>query len=356
MTDDFELDPREQELRRRFDTLAATPDDPDAVLDSMRPRLRRAQRNHRLATSAVATLVLVGAVVVGLAAFRGSDTGSVRITPPAGSTPSAPTSTTTPSDPTTPTVSTPTGPDSTVPTGTAPTGGTLPEPTGTTPTGGTTPATTPEPGPTTVPVISDTPYASAGGSIVVHRSGPAISLGSSTPAAGYTQEVHDNGPTRVEVRLRQRGHRVANSRRARERRARRRDDATLKSGRPRVYDDVGTSVYATTCHRELRRTSWTRLRMTVPSWRPTRVVTNATSLPDVTAHVVDRHVLDEPPERALLLVRGAFGGHEGLPVETVAQLRRREGPEHVEVEAVPRQLVRTPRPHPGQVRCRGRSR
>ena len=52
-----------------------------------------------------------------------------------------------------------------------------------------------------MPVTSDTPYASAGGSIVVHRSGSAISLGSSTPAAGYTQEVHDNGPTRVEVRF-----------------------------------------------------------------------------------------------------------------------------------------------------------
>ena len=52
-----------------------------------------------------------------------------------------------------------------------------------------------------MPASSDTPYTSAGGSIVVHRSGSTISLGSSTPAAGYTQEVHDNGPTRVEVRF-----------------------------------------------------------------------------------------------------------------------------------------------------------
>jgi hypothetical protein len=37
--------------------------------------------------------------------------------------------------------------------------------------------------------------------MVVHRSGSTISLGSSTPATGYTQEVHDNGPTRVEVRF-----------------------------------------------------------------------------------------------------------------------------------------------------------
>jgi hypothetical protein len=203
MTDDFEFDPREQELRRRFDTLDAAPDDPDAVLDSMRPRLRRAQRNHRVATSAVATLVLVGAVVVGLAAFRGRDTGSVRITPPAGSSPSGPTTTAAPPAPGTPTVSTPAGPDNSDPTATSPAGGTRPEPAATgTPAGGTTPPpTTPAPEPTTVPATSDTPYASAGGSIVVHRSGSAISLGSSTPAAGYTQEVHDNGPTRVEVRF-----------------------------------------------------------------------------------------------------------------------------------------------------------
>jgi hypothetical protein len=201
MTDDFEFDPREQELRRRFGALDTAPDDADAVLDSMRPRLRQAQRNHRIATSAMATLVLVAAVVVGLAVFRGSDSGSVRITPPAGNSPSAPT-TTAPPDSSTPTVSTSAGVDNTAPTGSTPTGETRPEPSGTgTPAGGTTPATTPEPGPTTAPVNSDTPYASAGGSIVVHRSGSTISLGSSTPAAGYTQEVHDNGPTRVEVRF-----------------------------------------------------------------------------------------------------------------------------------------------------------
>ena len=354
MTDDFELDPREQELRRRFDTLAATPDDPDAVLDSMRPRLRRAQRNHRLATSAVATLVLVGAVVVGLAAFRGSDTGSVRITPPAGSTPSAPTSTTTPSDPTTPTVSTPTGPDSTVPTGTAPTGGTLPEPTGTTPTGGTTPATTPEPGPTTVPVISDTPVRVGGRLDRGPPIGPGDLTGLEHPAAGYTQEVHDNGPTGGGG-LRQRGHRVANSRRARERRARRRDDATLKSGRPRVYDDVGTSVYATTCHRELRRTSWTRLRMTVPSWRPTRVVTNATSLPDVTVTSSIATCSTSPRSRVAARTRRVWrprrpAGRDrrAAPPPRGSRARRSRGG--------PTPARRTPRPHPGQVRCRGRSR
>jgi hypothetical protein len=44
-------------------------------------------------------------------------------------------------------------------------------------------------------------FASAGGSIVVARDDGSISLASSTPAAGFGVEVHDNGPTRVEVRF-----------------------------------------------------------------------------------------------------------------------------------------------------------
>jgi hypothetical protein len=203
MTDDFEFDPLESELRRRFDTLEPAREDPEAVLDAMRPRLRRAQRNHRILTSAAATFVVVVALVVGLAAFRGSDTGRIRVTPPASQTPSASTTTTTttvPPDQGMPNVSTPDGADDSGPTGAAPTGGTQPEPTGTSaPTGDTAPEPAPES--TTTPPSSDTPYTSPGGSIVVHRSGSTISLGSSAPAAGYTQEVQDNGPTRAEVRF-----------------------------------------------------------------------------------------------------------------------------------------------------------
>ncbi len=194
MTDDFEFDPLESELRRRFDTLDARQEDPDAVLDAMRPRLRRAQRNHRIANSAAASLVVVAAVVVGLAAFRGSDTGSVRVTPPATHSPSVST-TIAPPDQGTPAVSTPDGTGESDQSGHAPTDGSQSTPTGS--------GTVPEPVPeqTTTPPSSDTPQTSPGGSIVVHRSGSTISLGSSTPAAGYTQEVHDNGPTRVEVRF-----------------------------------------------------------------------------------------------------------------------------------------------------------
>src|SRR5947209_924821 len=36
-------------------------------------------------------------------------------------------------------------------------------------------------------------YTSPGGSIVMRRVGNTISLASTTPSAGFTQEVHDNG-------------------------------------------------------------------------------------------------------------------------------------------------------------------
>lgn len=44
-------------------------------------------------------------------------------------------------------------------------------------------------------------FASAGGSIVVDVEGTTLSLVSSSPAAGFGAEVHDNGPTDVEVRF-----------------------------------------------------------------------------------------------------------------------------------------------------------
>jgi hypothetical protein len=44
-------------------------------------------------------------------------------------------------------------------------------------------------------------FSAAGGSIDVTVANGAVSLASSAPAAGFTQEVHDNGPTRVEVRF-----------------------------------------------------------------------------------------------------------------------------------------------------------
>jgi hypothetical protein len=44
-------------------------------------------------------------------------------------------------------------------------------------------------------------FSSVGGSITVSVTDGALSLTSSTPAAGFSAEVHDNGPSRVEVRF-----------------------------------------------------------------------------------------------------------------------------------------------------------
>jgi hypothetical protein len=200
MNDDLRFDPVDDELRRRFDAHARPDGDPDLVLDQMRPRLQRARQRRRAAFTGGAALVAV--VVVGASVALGSaggGDGSVR-TPPA-----------TRPDRTVPTVVT-TVPQPTVTTtgGTGATDGTTP-PQPTTPTGtdGTTgngssgSGEVAPPAPTTAPPVAQAPtYTSVGGSITVNFDGSStISLASSSPAAGFTAEVHDNGPTRVEVRF-----------------------------------------------------------------------------------------------------------------------------------------------------------
>jgi hypothetical protein len=44
-------------------------------------------------------------------------------------------------------------------------------------------------------------FSSVGGSIVVAVHGSSLSLVSSSPAVGFEAEVHENGPSRVEVRF-----------------------------------------------------------------------------------------------------------------------------------------------------------
>jgi hypothetical protein len=51
-----------------------------------------------------------------------------------------------------------------------------------------------------VPPVSQS-FSSFGGSITVSVTDGALSLTSSSPSAGFSAEVHDNGPTRVEVRF-----------------------------------------------------------------------------------------------------------------------------------------------------------
>jgi hypothetical protein len=172
--DPFDGDPLDAKLRRRFGGGASSDADPDVVLDAMRPQLQRARTRRRAAiASAVGGIAAIMVVLVlVLAGGSGSDS-SVR-TPPASQGPV----TTGPPTPTT-APTTPTGPADTVPE--------------------TVPTTTN--GAPSSPADQETSYSSDGGSIVVTFAGGEVSLSSSSPAAGYTAEVHDNGPARVEVRF-----------------------------------------------------------------------------------------------------------------------------------------------------------
>ena len=203
MNDDWSFDPVDDELRRRFGDQAADPGDADRVLDELRPRLRRARTRRRAAFSGALATVAVLLVLAVVALSGGGGRGSVR-TPPAGGAGDVrpgPGVTTTVPQPTVTTLDDHGGggsgaDDSTVTTpgpadgaGTGGTGGT----------GAATPAA--DPVPPSAPTVRQESYSSAGGSIVVTSDGTAVSLVSQTAATGYTAEVHDNGPTRVEVRF-----------------------------------------------------------------------------------------------------------------------------------------------------------
>jgi hypothetical protein len=191
------FDPLDDELRRRFGASAPADADPDLVLDAMRPQLRRARVRRRAsiatALGGIAAVVVVLAFVLGGGGDGG--TGSVRVPPATNG----------------PVTSVPTSPSTTTPTGGSATPGTVPDTVddrgtdvATTVPGSsaTTPASAP---PDTAPVTQAPPsqssYSSAGGSITVNLANGAVSLASSSPAPGYSAELHDNGPTRVEVRF-----------------------------------------------------------------------------------------------------------------------------------------------------------
>jgi hypothetical protein len=103
-------------------------------------------------------------------------------------TPSIPDATT----PSIPDATTPSLPDVTTPSTPDPTTPTLPEPGD----------DNGHDGGVVTPVPASTQaFSSVGGSIVVSTDGTSVSLVTSSPAAGFGAEVHDNGPSRVEVRF-----------------------------------------------------------------------------------------------------------------------------------------------------------
>jgi hypothetical protein len=196
MNDDFGFDPHDpidDALRRRFEAGAPDGSDPDSVLDSIRPRLQRARTQRRAAiASALGGVAVVVVVLLLVLGGGGGGTGSVR-TPPASHSPvhtAPPTPTTTPTGGP-PTLDTIAGDDHGKDGATGDPAVSAPDATS---------PTVPAPEtPRTIP--SQASYTSDGGSIVVAFTDGQVSLMSNTPAAGYTAEIHDNGPTRVEVRF-----------------------------------------------------------------------------------------------------------------------------------------------------------
>lgn len=190
MNDDLHPDVVDEELRRRFGAGAPSGADPDAVLDAMRPRLQHARNRRRASFASAIAGVAVLVVVLAFALDGSGGDGSVRV-PPATKGPVS-------TAPTTPT---------TAPSGGAATPDSLPDDHGNDETTATVPDATP---PTESPSVTTAPaetsifqawYPSDGGSITVDLIDGRVSLTSSSPAAGFTDEVRDNGPTRVEVRF-----------------------------------------------------------------------------------------------------------------------------------------------------------
>lgn len=201
MNDDTRFDPVDDELRRRFVDTGSSPGDPEVVLDSMRPRLQRARTRRRAAFTGALATVAIALVAVSLA-LGGGGGGSVRTPPASHSTVPRP-------DPSVPST-TPGGVTTTAdihggdrgaagnpPSSVGESSGKAAGSGSAASSGDGTSAT-----PTTAPTVAEEhPYSSAGGSIVVSFSNGQVSLVSNAPADGFSAEVHDNGPTRVEVRF-----------------------------------------------------------------------------------------------------------------------------------------------------------
>jgi hypothetical protein len=189
----LDFDPVDRELRRRLGG-PASGRDAGPVLEELRPRLRRARRRHHVTTFGAGLVVVAVAVATTLSVVGGATPFRVQ-TRPAAPGPS-------------PIATTLAPPTSTAPGG-ARAGGDQPAastgvPATANPGVGGAFAGTGAPVSTTStppPVPATQRYSSAGGSIVVQITAGAVSLVSNTPADGFTANVHDDGPDRVEVRF-----------------------------------------------------------------------------------------------------------------------------------------------------------
>jgi hypothetical protein len=188
MSDDsLGFEPIDDELRRRLGAAGPRPGDPEVALGALRPRYRRAKRRHQTVVVGGSVLAIAAIIGAGTAALSagGPSSQNVRIPAANSSVPSRETTTTAPVNPALTTA---------------------PQQNGNTGTGGSTagsgngsgaaPATTAAPA-----APSTKTYPSAGGSVTVKLENGALSIVSTKAASGYTEERHDTGPDRVEVRF-----------------------------------------------------------------------------------------------------------------------------------------------------------
>jgi hypothetical protein len=156
------------------------------TLGALRPRYRRAKRRHQLVLAGGTAVAVVAIIGLGTAvlATGGSDPQHVRVPAADSSAPNGTTGTTS-----APSVA-PTTPQQTSSapgTGGADTAGTGTSGSGTTSTAPAAPTTR--------------TYTSNGGTVTVKLEHGALSIVSTQAAAGYSEERHDTGPDRVEVRF-----------------------------------------------------------------------------------------------------------------------------------------------------------
>ncbi|HEX5586754.1 MAG TPA: hypothetical protein VFZ17_05560 [Acidimicrobiia bacterium] len=202
MSDDaLGFEPVDDALRRELRDAAPRGGSAESALDALTPRFEHARRRRQLALAggsllSAAAIVLVGAIALGVGG--GGGRGSVQV-PPAGSPTRDPTGITTtlpvPSDGAT------TG-DAASSAAASASASSAPAPSADGATQDPTPssaAPTPS-GPDPAPVQRT--FDSAGGSVTVELANGALAIVSTSTAPGYTQEIHDSGPSRVEVRFR----------------------------------------------------------------------------------------------------------------------------------------------------------
>ena len=180
--DTFDVDPFDADLSRRLQAAAPSAGSSDAVLEVLRPRLRHARQRRRAVMIGGPGLAAAAALAVVLTIAGPSGGGHLEITPATGT----PKTTAAPEPHFTP------PPTSPVPHSSSKGGG-----------NGTSLPTTPSDGGggTNSPAPENHTYTSDGGSITVRFADGALSLLSTHPATGFSSDVNDRGPTRVEVRF-----------------------------------------------------------------------------------------------------------------------------------------------------------